>query len=84
MIAVGSTSGDHPLYGQGSCAVCGCRIRHGLLMCGPHWRGVPGALQRQVYVALGRWESGEIVLRELWDVQDAAIDSLRGQRGVPR
>lgn len=39
-----------------SCCICDRSIPLGLLMCVPHWRLVPAALQASVLRAYGRWK----------------------------
>lgn len=62
-------------YGDGSCGVCGARIRPGLLMCAVHWRRVPGELQREVYAALDAYNAGTATLGDLRAVQDRAVQA---------
>jgi hypothetical protein len=65
-------------YGHGKCAVCRGSCRRGFLMCSKDWKQVPRPLQDAVWVALARWERGDITLGELRGAQDAAVEAVRG------
>ena len=64
------------LHGQGACAVCGARIRRGLLMCARDWSRVPRPVQHEVYRQLDRWNAGEATLGDLQAAQQAAINAV--------
>lgn len=68
------------MYGDGHCAVCGHKVREGMLMCRGHWAKVPQPLQWKVYDALAAYQNFLITLGELREVQDLAV--LRAG-GVP-
>jgi len=61
--------------GDGLCQVCGHRIRPGLLMCGPHWRLVPLAVQNAVWAALRAYENRAGTLEALRTAQEKAVDA---------
>jgi hypothetical protein len=61
--------------GDGLCHVCGHRIPPGWLMCHPHWRLVPPALQNAVWAALRAYENGAGFLETLRAAQEKAVDA---------
>jgi hypothetical protein len=73
----GGMIGDK-LYGAGVCALPSCphKIPEGFLLCGLHWRLVPGQLQRDVYRQLRRYQVGAGTLAELRAAQDAAVAAV--------
>lgn len=60
---------------QHECAAPGCTkmISRSLLMCAPHWRMVPSAIQRKVYY---HYRNGGA--EEYLAARKAAIESVRG------
>lgn len=74
------SAGEMPkVYGDGSCAVPGCKSRAAGLMCGLHWSAVPRSLRRDVEWAFDQWCHGKRTLADLRCVQNAAVAAVTGK-----
>jgi hypothetical protein len=71
--------GDTFMPGDGTCAVCGRKVKPGYLMCGQHWRQVPKHLAALVWNALDAWNGGYGDLTALRSAQREAIQAVKGQ-----
>jgi hypothetical protein len=50
-----------------------------MLMCQPHWFQVPRPMRDRVYLALKRWDRGEVTLLELREAQAEAVEAVTGR-----
>jgi len=78
---------ERPRAGSGRCVIpeCGKRIDPAYLMCAAHWRAVPNAIQRRVYLALNRYSNcpgSQAALDNLRAKQREAVESITGATAV--